>query len=359
MLPQKTFSISKVAAIIILIVIIVAASATGVLAYDYMKGIAQVTESCTPTTITFPNFTGSIALDPKNHNVYVLVNPNSVSVVDDTTNKVIKTITIAGNNIGAGITYNPVNGLIYVTEPVLLGNTTVIDGSTDSVVGSLSFMAPVPNAGTLDTSHGVYYYDESSFNGLVSDMILEVNATTNTVIQNISLGRDQAGYLVYDNVNGRLYSFTPDGWVYSIDPVSSAIVAKINLGTNESTIGLVVNPSSGNIFVTLINSSFTNFPQPELGTISMIDVGTNTARTILHTQFLATSPMYVGGNHLLYFVEGGQIGQLVGIDTQTNAIISNVSVTNNPLAALYDPFNTCIYATSGSQNPNVSVIATS
>ena len=236
----------------------VAASATGVLAYDYMKGIAQVTESCTPTTITFPNSTGSIALDPKNHSVYVLVNPNSVAVVDDATNKVIKTITIAGNNIGAGIVYNPFNGLIYVTEPVLLENTTVIDGSTNSVVGSLSFMAPVPNAGTFDTSHRVY-------------------------------------------------------------PVSSAIVAKINLGTNGSTTGLEVDPSSGNIYVTLINSSFTNFPQPELGTISMIDVGTNTARTILHTQFLATSPMYVGGNHLLYFVEAGYVGQLVGIDTQTNA----------------------------------------
>ncbi|MGI0084774.1 MAG: YncE family protein, partial [Nitrososphaerales archaeon] len=229
---QKTLAISKLAGIVMLVGVLAATSATGVLVYNYTKGPANVNESCTSTTIEFNNYTQAIAFDPKNHDIYVGVAPNHVEVVSDATNKVIKELTVSGHII-TSISYNPANGLLYAAQQLTLDNTTIIDGSTNNIVGSLSFEAPVPNADTYNPSLGIYYYDYFLFS-YPSNTILAVSATTNKIVQNISLGsQSSAGYLLYNDVNGRLYSFS-NNWAYSIDPVSGVVVSKINLGANVS-----------------------------------------------------------------------------------------------------------------------------
>jgi YVTN family beta-propeller protein len=91
-------------------------------------------------TVTGGGVVSAFATDPENGQIYAFnLLSNNVTVIDGTTNQVVKQIPILipGSHEAAGAVYDPVTGLIYATEP-LLNAVTMIDPSTDTVVGDLS-----------------------------------------------------------------------------------------------------------------------------------------------------------------------------------------------------------------------------
>jgi YVTN family beta-propeller protein len=73
---------------------------------------------------------------------------NTISVIDGTTESVVRTIQVRGDN-PRGIAINPNTNLIYVAN-ALSGTVIVINGMTNNMVASISFNTdPSSGAGGL------------------------------------------------------------------------------------------------------------------------------------------------------------------------------------------------------------------
>src|SRR3989449_11513320 len=74
---------------------------------------------------------GPLLYNPVNHHVYV-TSANGVNVIDETSNKILTTISL--NNVGA-LAYNPSNHNVYVSGWQTIW---IIDSSTNKVTGQFS-----------------------------------------------------------------------------------------------------------------------------------------------------------------------------------------------------------------------------
>ena len=114
-------------------------------------------------------YPSGIVYNPENKKIYMsdIVNSKSISVIDPTTNTVIKNIPVSDRNYNRGdLIYNPSNGYVYVTS--IINNT-----STVSII----------------------------------------NSTTNKVIKNIPLGNPDSTFernLIYNPTNGYVYLSVKD-----------------------------------------------------------------------------------------------------------------------------------------------------
>ena len=73
-----------------------------------------------------------ISVNPVTNMMYV-TESNSVSVIDESTNSIVKKIQLDSDSVPIAITTNPVTNMIYVTDSKY-GSIHIIDGSTNSIV---------------------------------------------------------------------------------------------------------------------------------------------------------------------------------------------------------------------------------
>ena len=205
----------------------------------FVLNTTQIIESF-PTNITVQ--VGSqpvdIAYDPNNDFSYVAnFGSNSVSVINDSTNVVIKTIPVGANP--DHLLYSYLNNQIYVANQGS-GSVSVIDPNSNTVNTTIN-IGSSPSGIALDARNRNLYISDGSTN-----LITEINGTTNKVIGTLHLGL-AANILAYDSSNSLMYAANFfDSSVYAINS-TNFIVGNITIGSIPQAIGY--DPANGDIYV--------------------------------------------------------------------------------------------------------------
>lgn len=143
--------------------------------------------------INVGHYPGAIAYDTEDNTLFVTnYGTNNVSVISASTDKVIATV-----NVGVrpdGIVYDSDQNTIYVANDGSM-NITVIDGSTNRVTANLNNVIPssafMPTFWQLayDSSENTVYVPiDASWSGNSIPDVVVIDATTNNVLTNVSLG---------------------------------------------------------------------------------------------------------------------------------------------------------------------------
>ena len=137
-----------------------------------------------------------IAVDARNGYIYVSVQTSChLTIINGSTNVVVGSIAGLCGGRG-GITVDPFNGDIYVASGYQ--NVSVINATTDTVVRLIP-VGTAPYGMAVDDANGYVYVTNSGTND-----VTVINGSTNTVVGSIPVGVEPNGVSV-DRTNGLIY----------------------------------------------------------------------------------------------------------------------------------------------------------
>ena len=230
--------------------------------------------------------------------------PDHLLVFDTKSNTIVQNLSITNDILG--LTYDPSHGAVYVASR---GSVVVVNGIQTS--GSFSGCSS-PASIVFDSSNGAVYeacIGESAYSGN-SGFVLATNPT-GSVIANTSTGTSPRGIL-YNSVNRQLYlADYPDPILTVVDATTNKLVGNISLGFQSGGYAnhLEFDQKNGYVYAT----SSVN------GTILVIN---DTSNKAIKTVTLASSGaglFFDPVNQNLYFsVDGNPIG-IVVINSLTNS----------------------------------------
>ncbi|MCI4324162.1 MAG: YncE family protein, partial [Thermoplasmata archaeon] len=169
---------------------------------------------------------------------------------------------VAVGSLPVSMAYDASTGDVYVTNSGGQ-NVTVIDGSTDRVVGSIR-VGSQPDGITYDSGRGELFVSNSG-----SDGVSVIDDSTNELVASIAVGYDPQG-VAYDNATGDVYvadGHSLNNWstgtVSVIADSNNSVVANVTLGDDPTA--AVYDPTS---HVVLVANFLSN-------NISVIDAATS------------------------------------------------------------------------------------
>lgn len=193
------------------------------------------------------------AYDPLNGYIYIPdnSNPGTVSIINATTNALV-TPQISTGDGSFSATYDPSNGLVYVSN-MASSNVSVIDGTT--VIKSIGVGSQPQGIGYNPINQDLYVANQNSNNLTV------INGSTNIVVANVNTGAGPytAGY---NPVNGFMY--VPEQTSDTLSIIQSAMFYKVyftETGLPSGTpwyVNITGQPSSGALTGTSYTTSVTN-----------------------------------------------------------------------------------------------------
>ena len=135
-------------------------------------------------------FPSAISFDSNNGYLYVTNSgSNNVSVINGSTNTVVGTISVGTGPYG--ISFDSNNGYLYVTNSGS-NNVSVINGSSNTVIGSI-IVGVCPRGISFDSNNGYIFI--LNFN---SQTLSVISSTQNTVINTITLPGIDAVSISFD-----------------------------------------------------------------------------------------------------------------------------------------------------------------
>ncbi len=196
--------------------------------YNITKGVAKN-----------PNM---VAYDSANGDVYATGTDNSsVTVIDGSTNTVVKTLPTGGSPVG--VFYDPQDGDLYVSCKNST-NLTVIDGATNTLAPSLAFPW-YPGWVAADTRDGLVYVGGPN-------AVYPVYPGNGTIGRKIPVGIGPWG-IAYDPSNDYLYVADNGGTnVTVINATLNRTIASLPVGLGPT--GVLYVPANGVVYVANYNS---------------------------------------------------------------------------------------------------------
>jgi autotransporter-associated beta strand protein/YVTN family beta-propeller protein len=243
-----------------------------------------------------------------------------------TENMVIATIPIPGRFLGARqIAVNPVTNRVYIPSFDPGGQVEVIDGSTNTLLTSIS-VQPNPIAAAVDPTTNTIYIGHGSF--FHRSQITLINGATNAVSNGPVVGLSQAG-LAVDPATHRLYVHvgdtsrgTPVG-VVVVDTTNNSVLTTIAPSTTGQNSGF------GNVTVnTQINRVYVAEQDPAANDVAIINgaPGGPTTDTQAATVAVGFQPLGVGvdtTSGLIYVSNPGSNTVSVIADIPDHVYVSN------------------------------------
>jgi YVTN family beta-propeller protein len=239
---------------------------------------------------------------------------NNVSVINDTNNSVVATISL-GQIYAGGLAYDNRSGEVFVANQ--FGNhVLVISAANNSVVANVS----------VGSESVAVTYDSGTnqvFVGLVSGSNTEdysnvsvIAGSNNTVVAKIPVGRNPQG-VTYDNRTGEVFvADSNSDQVSVISDTNDSVFATVYLGDKYGNpVGLDYDSSNRQVIVT--NSG--------LDTLSLLSDETNSTVGMIT---LGTSPnqvVYDGGNAQIQVVNQ-LTDNLTSVDDRSNSIVASAPV---------------------------------
>jgi YVTN family beta-propeller protein len=290
-------------------------------------------------TINVGNYPGGVSFDPRNGYVYLTdLFSDTVSVIDGSTNKVVKTIQLPSGSQPGVTAFDSANGNIYVGN-LATKTVTVINGTSNTIITTIGVGAR-PIGIAVDSSNGNLYVVNQSDN-----TVSVVNATSNSVIKTIIVGTAPAGD-VYDSTNKDIYvTNLSSNNVSVINGASNTVVAKVPTGSGPAY--LAFDPRNGYVYVTNVGSN----------DVTVIDGSTNTVATTVSVGMWPSGAAFNPSNGYIY-ISDLHSNTVSVIDGSTNTVVGTVPVGNGPAGIDYDSANGYVYVANQNDN-TVSVISSS
>ena len=180
-----------------------------VLLFFPRAAIAGLVNPTVIDTIPVPVRAFGVAVNPGTERLYVSSGDFSglVSVINTQTNKIITEIPVGDGP--QGIAVNPVTNLIYAVN-VRDQTVSVIDGFTNKVVDTIPGLDFRPRELAINpVTNMIYVGNEGNQAGTT---LAVINGSTNSIVQNITVGTGPTGVAVNPNTN-RIYTANEDGTV--------------------------------------------------------------------------------------------------------------------------------------------------
>jgi YVTN family beta-propeller protein len=259
-----------------------------------------------------------IGANPSTDKIYV-TNPssNQVSVIDGSTDSVVRTIQIETSPWSVAV--NPNTDKIYVSNGTTI---SVIDGTTDSVVSTI----PVGSSGEIAVNPNTDKIYVSDYSG----KLYVINGATDTITNTIPVRSTAYGVGVNPNTDRIYVGIYRNNTVSVIDGSTNSIVGIIPVGNSPGEIG--VNPNTDRIYV----------PNYADSTVSVLDGSTN---SVVATISVAYGPSVAAVNPITnkIYVTNNSVEAVSIINGTTNTVVTNLRVGSYPLGVTVNPNTERIY----------------
>jgi YVTN family beta-propeller protein len=246
---------------------------------------------------------------------------SALSVIDPSTEAVLRNISTAGGYTFVSAAYNPTDGLLYFGNMTSNG-VDLLNGTTYQWVHHIP-TAITPNGIYADPANGnVYVAGDASNNiSVVSSMTHSVIATVTTALA--------PGAEYYDGARGVLYvaGGCPNG--VAVVDASSPHVTNC-LPVPDDPVGVTYNPTNGEIFATTGGTNVYAVNATTGALVATIPLGTN--RLLVQADEIESDPL--GPFVLVTNTYGNNV---TVIDTSTNRIVAWDRVGSQPTQMAYDP----------------------
>jgi YVTN family beta-propeller protein len=249
---------------------------------------------------------------------------NNVTVINGATNSVVGSIPVGVNPFG--VAYDSVNGDLYVSNEGG-NNVSVIEAATSAPVASIP-IASGPMGVAFDSSNGDVYVANSESNAATI-----IDPTTNKVVGSIPVGSSPWD-IIYDSSNGNIYT-TNEGSnnVSVIDGSSNLVVANVPTGGTPTSI--CFQAGSNSLYVA----------NPDSNSVTVFSSSTNSPVTTVATSRPYPRGVVCDPEDGLTYVMDEQAGIVDMINDTTNALVGNFPVGTNPNYGILDTLNGYLYIT--------------
>lgn len=237
-----------------------------------------------------------------------------------------------------GITFDPVNGLLYVTN-FGSNNISVVNATTNRVVAWIPMPFGIETL-AVDSSTGFVYVAEAVY------QVYAINPSTNRVQWTIPLLDAGCPFgcaphvQTYDTANGDIYvtDLTSDN-VTAIHGNQPVAVVPVGSGPN----GAAYDSANGNIYVSNEGAS--------VSSINLTVINGSSDRVVGQVSGSGGGPgvAYDGSNGDVYVCQNaGEVGQsnfVTVVDGNLNQILASIPIRSSCQGAVYDPANDYVYIT--------------
>ena len=311
-------------------------------------------ETSAPAGITFPvgSYPFGVAYDPVNGLLYVSnFGSSNISVVDPTSNRVVAWVPVY---YGVGpLAVDTSTGTVYASDSV--ATVWGINSSTNQVQWNIPLTdagcpygcAPDPHA--YDPANGDIYVTE-----LVTNYVAAIHL--NRVVAAIPAGDGPNGG-VYDSINGNIYIASEGSSFFSnltvINGTSNRVVGEVY--PVEGGPGLAFDSSNGEVYLC------SNAGQPgQSNLITAVNGSTNQVVASIPTVAACEAAVYDPTNDYVYVTDrfspaGPDLTNVTVVDPNTHRIVLTLPVQQGPTGIAFDPANHNIYVADSDTN-NVSVL---
>ncbi len=286
-----------------------------------------------PLVVTIPaglKPTG-VTYDSDNGNVYVAnQDSGNISVINGTSNKVMDSISVGPCPYGEA--FDAATGDVYIANTgggCSSDNITVIDAANNSVAGSITVGAnPVDLA--YDSANGYIYVVQPNSNSLTV-----IDGSTDEVVGSVAV---QNPYdVAFDSANGYLYvtNETSGGYVTVIDGSNDEFVASIPVG--GTPVGVAVDSSNGCIYVTNDVSEDNGYVDVVNGSSGSVVGHTDPSQPAVDTLNIA----FDSADGYVYVMDAAD--NVTEIDGATNEVVASIPIDSTGWGAAADPANGFVY----------------
>ena len=282
-----------------------------------------------------------MAFDPANKMLYVsdydfnsvisgCPKEYNVTIIDTINNTVVKNLFTG--SFPRGVAYDPANSYIYVSNEGS-SNVSVINPVTNKIISSI----PVPHSGTLCYPYSLFYDPVGQSMNIVlydstGDYLLSFNSFSGNLSSKYPVSDPSA--VAYDPVNNYLYVVSgPCGSVTVYNSINGSLVKNIRLNSGVRSTFACYNSHYNKIYFTWSTSTTYG--------ISSINTSTNTISSNTSLSSYPNGMAYDSINDTM-FIAAGSLIQVMNLSN--NTVFKSISVGANPCGVTYSPYTDQIYA---------------
>ena len=301
--------------------------------------------AATVTTIAAGNYPDAVGVNPVTNKIYAMnYSSGTVTVIDGTVTKTLMAsgwgsmgITVNGgpSYSPSAIAVNPVTNRIYIAH-YSTNNVTVINGATDTVIGSGIYVGTSPMAIAVNADTNKIYVANN-----VSNSVSVIDGASNSVIATVAVGSNPRGLAVNPVTNLVYVANYGSNTISVIDASNNNSVTTVP-GIYSNPERIAVNPVTNKIYVGVHNPS----------NITIINGVDNTTATTTgapisgfsYAPAIAVNPV----TNTIYVADGVNSGKVAAIHGADNSQSTALAVGATPGALAVNPVTNTLYV--GNQN---------
>jgi YVTN family beta-propeller protein len=306
------------------------------------------------TTIKVPSHPSDIVYNPSNQLIYTTnwnSSGNYITVINPFTNEISTILNVTNTLLPNNIVYNPFNKLLYVYGMSTSNSESavLVLNSTNSIIKTIYVPGNQVYPLTYDPQNGYIYLVGA--NDSYNDIYVLYSISPTFALSNVTIlpgsFYDMGHGIIYDPANNLIYVAMGNTHTVDVVNVSTKSVVKIiQIGNGTQPESMAYDPLNKEVYVM----------EDYLSNVFIINSTTNTFTKNITVGLYPNNAIYDPSNGCMYVVNYGSDSVSI-VNGLTNTVFNNISVGQGPWSIAYDNFTHKIYVTNyWSPTGSVSVI---